>query len=53
MYLSTAWSLVKAYDARNGRLLWSYDPETPGELGVNGCWDVVSRGVAAWNGKAE
>jgi quinohemoprotein ethanol dehydrogenase len=51
MYLSTAWSLVKAYDARNGKLLWSYDPEVPRELGVNGCCDVVSRGVAAWNGK--
>jgi alcohol dehydrogenase (cytochrome c)/quinohemoprotein ethanol dehydrogenase len=51
MYVSTAWSLVKAYDARNGSLLWSYDPEVPKELGVNGCCDVVSRGVAAWNGK--
>jgi quinohemoprotein ethanol dehydrogenase len=51
MYVSTAWSLVKAYDARTGRLLWSYDPEVPRELGVNGCCDVVSRGVAAWNGK--
>src|SRR5712671_641561 len=35
MYVSTAWSLVKAYDARNGKLLWSYDPEVPKELGVN------------------
>ena len=51
MYVSTAWSMVKAYDARNGKLLWSFDPEVPKELGVNGCCDVVSRGVAAWNGK--
>ena len=51
MYVSTAWSMVKAYDARNGRLLWSYDPEVPRGLGVNGCCDVVNRGVAAWNGK--
>jgi quinohemoprotein ethanol dehydrogenase len=51
MYVSTAWSLVKAYDARNGHLLWSYDPEVPRELGVNGCCDVVSRGLAAWKGK--
>jgi quinohemoprotein ethanol dehydrogenase len=51
MYVSTAWSMVKAYDARNGRLLWSYDPEVPRQLGVNGCCDVVSRGLAAWNGK--
>jgi len=51
LYTSTAWSLVKAYDAATGKLLWSYDPEVPKELGVEGCCDVVSRGVAAWNGK--
>jgi quinohemoprotein ethanol dehydrogenase len=51
LYVSTAWSMVKAYDARTGKLLWSYDPQVPRELGVNGCCDVVSRGIAAWNGK--
>jgi quinohemoprotein ethanol dehydrogenase len=51
MYVSTAWRMVKAYDARNGRLLWSYDPEVPRQLGVNGCCDVVNRGLAAWKGK--
>ncbi|MDB6086998.1 MAG: adh, partial [Gammaproteobacteria bacterium] len=49
IYVSTAWSLLKAYDGRSGRLLWSYDPKVPRELGVNACCDVVSRGVAAWN----
>jgi len=43
--------MVKAYDAKTGKLLWSYDPQVPRELGVNGCCDVVSRGIAAWNGK--
>jgi len=51
MYVSTAWSMVKAYDAKTGQLLWSYDPQVPRELGVNGCCDVASRGIAAWNGK--
>src|SRR5258706_4303942 len=51
MYISTAWSLVKAYDAKTGKLLWSYDPEVPRELGVKGCCDVVSRGVAALEGE--
>src|SRR6267154_2268452 len=51
MYVSTAWSLVKAYDAASGKLLWSYDPQVPRRLGVNGCCDAGSRGVAAWNGK--
>ena len=51
MYVSTAWSMVKAYDAATGKLLWSYDPEVPRERGVKGCCDVVNRGVAAWKGK--
>ena len=51
MYVSTAWSLVKAFDAKSGALLWSYDPAVPRALGVKGCCDVVNRGVAAWNGK--
>ena len=51
MYVSTAWSMVKAYDAATGKLLWSYDPEVPRERGVKGCCDVVNRGVAAWKGR--
>jgi outer membrane protein assembly factor BamB len=43
--------LVKAFDAKTGTLLWSYDPAVPRALGVRGCCDVVNRGVAAWNGK--
>jgi quinohemoprotein ethanol dehydrogenase len=51
LYTSTAWSMLKAYEGKTGKLLWSYDPEVPRELGVNGCCDVVSRGIAAWKGK--
>jgi quinohemoprotein ethanol dehydrogenase len=51
MYVSTAWSMVRAFDAKTGRPLWSYDPRVPRELGVRGCCDVVNRGVAAWKGK--
>ena len=51
LYVSTAWSMVKAYDAKTGTLLWSYDPAVPRALGVRGCCDVVNRGVAAWKGK--
>jgi quinohemoprotein ethanol dehydrogenase len=51
IYLSTAWSKVRAYDARSGRLLWAYDPKVPGEFAGRGCCDVVNRGLAAWNGK--
>src|SRR5690606_8635052 len=51
LYVSTAWSKVRAYDAKNGRLLWTYDPQVPGGTAVNACCDVVNRGVAVWQGK--
>jgi quinohemoprotein ethanol dehydrogenase len=51
LYVSTAWSMVKAFDAKTGALLWSYDPAVSRALGVRGCCDVVNRGVAAWKGK--
>ena len=48
LYLTTAWSKVKAYDAATGEPLWEYDPEVPGETAVKACCDVVNRGLAAW-----
>lgn len=51
MYVSTAWSKVKALDAASGELLWSYDPEVPGQKAVEVCCDVVNRGVAVWKGR--
>jgi quinohemoprotein ethanol dehydrogenase len=43
LYVSTGWSMVKAFDAKTGTLLWSYDPAVPRVLGVRGCCDVVNR----------
>ncbi len=51
IYITTAWSLVKAYDARTGEPVWEYDPEVPGATGVKACCDVVNRGLAAWGDK--
>jgi alcohol dehydrogenase (cytochrome c)/quinohemoprotein ethanol dehydrogenase len=51
LYVSTAWSKVKAYDAATGATLWEYDPEVDGAWAVNACCDVVNRGVAVWEGK--
>ena len=51
MYLTTAWSMVKAYDIKTGSLLWAYDPAIDRKKGNDACCDVVNRGVAAWNGK--
>ena len=51
MYVSTAWSMVKALDAKTGKLLWDYDPKVDRAWAVNACCDVVNRGVAFWNGQ--
>ncbi len=51
MYVSTAWSKVKALDAMTGELMWSYDPGVPGQKAVEVCCDVVNRGVAVWKGR--
>jgi PQQ-dependent dehydrogenase (methanol/ethanol family) len=51
LYVSTAWSMVKAYDAATGKPLWSFDPEVPRAQLVKACCDAVNRGVAAWKGK--
>jgi alcohol dehydrogenase (cytochrome c)/quinohemoprotein ethanol dehydrogenase len=51
LYVSTAWSKVKAYNAATGAQLWAYDPMVPGGWAVNACCDVVNRGVAVWDGK--
>jgi PQQ-dependent dehydrogenase (methanol/ethanol family) len=51
IFVATAWSKVRAYDAISGKLLWAYDPKVPGEWAVNACCDVVNRGVAYADGK--
>ena len=51
LYITTAWSMVKAYDAKSGELLWEYDPQVARERGVMACCDVVNRGLAAWGDK--
>ena len=51
IYVSTAWSMVKAYDGRTGKLIWAYDPAVPKDKSVNACCDAVNRGVAVWKGK--
>lgn len=51
IYVTTAWSKVRAYDAVTGEQVWAFDPKVPGEWAANACCDVVNRGVAVWNGK--
>ncbi|MGA7323229.1 MAG: hypothetical protein WBX25_01795 [Rhodomicrobium sp.] len=44
MFVSTAWSMVKAFDARTGALLWTYDPAVPRRLasGDAATWSIVA-----------
>ncbi len=51
LYVTTAWSKVYAFDSKSGKLLWSYDPQVPGEFGAKGCCDVGNRGAALYDGK--
>lgn len=51
LYISTAWSIVKAFDAKTGALKWSYDPEVPRETLIRACCDAVNRGVALYGDK--
>ncbi len=51
LYITTAWSIVYAYDAKTGAPLWKYDPKVDrANVGGIACCDVVNRGVAAWKG---
>ncbi|MCF6275140.1 MAG: PQQ-binding-like beta-propeller repeat protein [Robiginitomaculum sp.] len=51
MYLTGAWSIVYALDAKTGKELWVYNPEVSGEDAAKGCCDVINRGVAVHEGK--
>jgi alcohol dehydrogenase (cytochrome c)/quinohemoprotein ethanol dehydrogenase len=48
LFVTTAWSKVRSFDAATGEPLWEYDPEVPGETAVKACCDVVNRGLATW-----
>jgi len=51
MYVTSAWSLVYALNAKTGALLWTYDPHVPKDHSKYVCCDVVNRGVALYNGR--
>ncbi|MGB6449953.1 MAG: PQQ-dependent dehydrogenase, methanol/ethanol family [Steroidobacteraceae bacterium] len=51
MYLTSAWSIAYALDARTGQELWRYDPKVPPSWARFICCDVVSRGPAVYQGK--
>ena len=51
MFTTGSWSHIYAIEARSGKILWTYDPHVPGSVARNGCCDVVSRGLAVWQGR--
>ena len=51
MYTTSSWSVVRAFDARTGKLIWTYDPKVARATDVKACCDAVNRGVALWKGK--
>jgi quinohemoprotein ethanol dehydrogenase len=50
LYATSAWSLVYAFDAPSGKLLWKYDPQVAKDHAKYVCCDVVNRGVALYMG---
>jgi quinohemoprotein ethanol dehydrogenase len=48
LYTTGSWSMVYAFDAASGELLWKHDPKVPKAWSQYGCCDVVNRGVAVW-----
>ncbi|MGB5489734.1 MAG: PQQ-dependent dehydrogenase, methanol/ethanol family [Woeseiaceae bacterium] len=54
VYLSGAYSLVFAIDAKTGKVIWQYDPDVRSRLATDAAmsWIArVNRGVAVWQGK--
>ena len=51
IYLSAAYSIVFAVDAKNGEILWTYDPGVRGNAGDDrgySWYSRINRGVAVW-----
>lgn len=51
LYNIEPWNVTTAYDALTGKQLWRFDPQVDREKGRFACCDIVTRGLAAWNGK--
>ncbi len=50
LYTTSAWSIVYAFNARTGEMLWTYDPHVAKDHAKFVCCDVVNRGVALYQG---
>lgn len=50
LYIASAYNVVRAVDARSGKTLWTFDPDTK-EAAARSCCGPVSRGVAVEGGR--
>jgi quinohemoprotein ethanol dehydrogenase len=51
IYTTGAWSVVFAFEAKTGRMKWTFDPKVAREKAYFFCCDVVNRGVALSDGR--
>jgi quinohemoprotein ethanol dehydrogenase len=51
LYNVSVWNVVTAYDAHDGKVLWTYDPKVETQWARLACCGPSARGIAAWNGK--
>lgn len=51
IYNIEPWNVTVAYNAKTGKELWRFDPKVDRDRGRFACCDIVTRGLAAWNGK--
>ncbi|MBC2778886.1 PQQ-dependent dehydrogenase, methanol/ethanol family [Parasphingopyxis marina] len=51
LYNTEPWNVTVAYNAATGEELWRFDPEVDRDKGRHACCDVITRGIAAWEGK--
>jgi quinohemoprotein ethanol dehydrogenase len=51
LYNASVWNVVTAYDARDGKKLWTYDPKVTREWARLACCGPSTRGIAIWEGK--
>ena len=51
IYTTGEWSVAYAIDAREGKILWTFDPKVDRGRARTICCDAVNRGVALYHGK--
>ncbi len=51
IYVTSAWSIIHAFDAATGDPIWTYDPRVNRAHARYVCCDVVNRGAAFYDGR--